>query len=178
MGSKSIQTARYLRRLNREKTCCSVLRVITLITTILFSWICDIGCGYGIISNANAGDNWPESYALFGEMLVAAAILLTVGCVFILIRRYLPSLILSIIAIALIIVATIEIVTYASDSAFYSKLMDMPASEVYCLELLPTLLPALCMLILSLIAHCGNQGQERRREKKERENATAPSILD
>lgn len=73
------QTAASVRRERVLRICCISLRILLILSTVLCVWITDIGCAWGWIKNARAGENWPMDFVAYGQTMIAAAALLTAG---------------------------------------------------------------------------------------------------
>ena len=92
---------------------------------VLCVWITDIGCAWGWIKNARAGENWPMDFVAYGQTMIAAAALLTAGAVLVLLHRNRTALIPATAGITLCMAALYRVTSYAAESGFYSKIMEM-----------------------------------------------------
>lgn len=177
-----MQTAARYRRRRMEKIICMLLRIVLVLTTILFCWITDLGCAFGWMRNARAGENWPLEFVGYGQMMVAASAFLTLGVVLVLLcrRNWLnwAAVGAGSTGIILCLIALYRVSSYAADSGFYSKLMDMPVDTLYRMEILPTLVPYGCLVLLAWIQFFSVEARDERMGKKQREEAKAPSILE
>ncbi len=179
MGKVSYQKYNKIGR--SERNFCIVLRVLICIFVVGIVWFECIGCGWGVLDNARSGTNWPENFAVYGQMLLFTAFLLTVSAVLVLIHRknWINWLAvgLATIGIVLCIVATVRISAYAEENGFYSKLLDISAASLYRLELYPAIFPYLCIVLLGLFQFFGTDAQELRRLRKQERDAEAPKIV-
>ena len=55
--------------------------------------------------------------------------------------------------------------------------MEMPAATLYRLQLLPVLVPYVCVVVLGLLQFFSAEAVQRRQEKKRQDSAKAPSVL-
>ena len=78
-ASCPIPTAAQLKKQRVRRVSCIILRILLVLSTILFTWITCWGCGLGWISRARAGSNWPMSFVGYGQMLLVGSGLLTRG---------------------------------------------------------------------------------------------------
>lgn len=170
-------TASQYRRMRREHVICVILKCALVFTLVLFVWITDIGCASGWIKNARAGENWPPEFVRYGQMLIAASILLTAGTVLVFLRRNWIAVGVATVGMILCLIAVFRVTAYAADSGFYSQLMDMPVDTLYRMEILPTCIPYACLIAIALIQFFSVESKEKRREKRRREEQEAPSIL-
>ena len=132
------QTAASVRRERVLRICCISLRILLILSTVLCVWITDIGCAWGWIKNARAGENWPMDFVAYGQTMIAAAALLTAGAVLVLLHRNRTALIPATAGITLCMAALYRVTSYAAESGFYSKIMEMQADALYRVEILPT----------------------------------------
>ena len=56
-ASRPIPTAAQLKKQRVRRVSCIILRILLVLSTILFTWITCWGCGLGWISRARAGSN-------------------------------------------------------------------------------------------------------------------------
>lgn len=176
--TKGKQTAAAYRRARIERIVCTILRFILVMSTILFVWITDLGCAFGWMRNAKAGENWPMAFVAYGQTMIAASVLLTVGAVLVLLRLNRTALLTASGGITLCMIVLYRVTTYASESGFYSKLMDMPADVLYRTEILPTWIAYGSLAALALMQYFSFETRRARRAKKQKENMKAPSILE
>ena len=76
------QTAASVRRERVLRICCISLRILLILSTALCVWITDIGCAWGWIKNARAGENWPMDFVAYGQTMIAAAAFMFSGNAF------------------------------------------------------------------------------------------------
>lgn len=176
--NKGKQTATRYRRSRLEHGATIALRVILLLATVLFVWITDLGCAFGWIRNAKAGENWPADFVGYGQMMIAAVVFLTVAVVLVFLHRNWISMGVGAVGMTLCMIALVRVSAYASDSGFYSRLMDMPADALYQMEILPTWVAYGCLVALALLQYFSFDAKTARRTKKRQEEAKAPSILE
>ncbi len=86
-ASRPIPTAAQLKKQRVRRVSCIILRILLVLSTILFTWITCWGCELGWISRARAGSNWPMSFVGYGQMLLVGSGLLTLGTVLVLLCR-------------------------------------------------------------------------------------------
>ena len=79
--------------------------------------------------------------------------------------------------VTLAMLALYRVTAYASEHSFYSRLMEMPAATLYRLQLLPVLVPYVCVAALGLLQFFSAEAVRRRQEKKRQDSAKAPSVL-
>ena len=79
--------------------------------------------------------------------------------------------------VTLAMLALYRVTAYASEHSFYSRLMEMPAATLYRLQLLPVLVPYVCVVALGLLQFFSAEAVRRRQEKKRQDSAKAPSVL-
>ena len=79
--------------------------------------------------------------------------------------------------VTLAMLALYRVTAYASEHSFYSRLMEMPAATLYRLQLLPVLVPYVCVVALGLLQFFSAEAVRRRQEKKRQDSAKAPSEL-
>lgn len=175
---KTIQTAAYYRRRKRQNVCCMLLRVMMIAAVVICVWYIDLSCALGWIRNARAGENWPADFVGYGQMMIIAVVLLTAAAVLVLFRRNWIALGVSAAGTVLCLIPLVRVASYAADSGFYSRLMDMPADRLYYMEILPTLLVPVCVTALALIQYFSISEKAGRMAKKQSEQQHAPSILD
>lgn len=179
--NRPIPTVAQLRKRRAHTVCCWILRGLLVLTTILFTWITCWGCGLGWISRARAGSNWPIEFAGYGQMLLVGSGLLTLGTVLVLLCRKnwlnWAAAGSATAGVTLAMLALYRVTAYASEHSFYSRLMEMPAATLYRLQLLPVLVPYVCVVALGLLQFFSAEAVQRRREKKRQDSAKAPSVL-
>ena len=179
--NRPIPTAAQLRKRRAHTVCCWILRGLLVLTTILFTWITCWGCGLGWISRARAGSNWPMSFVGYGQMLLVGSGLLTLGTVLVLLCRKnwlnWAAVGSATAGVTLAMLALYRVTAYASEHSFYSRLMEMPVATLYRLQLLPVLVPYVCVVALGLLQFFSAEAVQQRREKKRQDSAKAPSVL-
>ena len=147
-ASRPIPTAAQLKKQRVRRVSCIILRILLVLSTILFTWITCWGCGLGWISRARAGSNWPMSFVGYGQMLLVGSGLLTLGTVLVLLCRknWLNWAAAGSAAggVVLCLLALYHVASYAKEHSFYSQLMQMPAATLYCVQILPVILPFVC----------------------------------
>ena len=79
--------------------------------------------------------------------------------------------------VTLAMLALYRVTAYASEHSFYSRLMEMPVATLYRLQLLPVLVPYVCVVALGLLQFFSAEAVQQRREKKRQDSAKAPSVL-
>ena len=180
-ASRPIPTAAQLKKQRVRRVSCIILRILLVLSTILFTWITCWGCGLGWISRARAGSNWPMSFVGYGQMLLVGSGLLTLGTVLVLLCRknWLNWAAAGSAAggVVLCLLALYHVASYAKEHAFYSQLMQMPAATLYCVQILPVILPFVCVTALGLLQFFSPEAVQRRRDRKLADSAKAPSIL-
>ena len=193
-ASRPIPTAAQLKKQRVRRVSCIILRILLVLSTILFTWITCWGCGLGWISRARAGSNWPMSFVGYGQMLLVGSGLLTLGTL-------LSSIVSAAVAgtvlvllcrknwlnwaaagsaaggVVLCLLALYHVASYAKEHSFYSQLMQMPAATLYCVQILPVILPFVCVTALGLLQFFSPEAVQRRRSRKLADSAKAPSIL-
>lgn len=147
-ASRPIPTAAQLKKQRVRRVSCIILRILLVLSTILFTWITCWGCGLGWISRARAGSNWPMSFVGYGQMLLVGSGLLTLGTVLVLLCRknWLNWAAAGSAAggVVLCLLALYHVASYAKEHSFYSQLMQMPAGDAV-LRTDPAGDPALCL---------------------------------
>ena len=78
---------------------------------------------------------------------------------------------------SLCLLALYHVASYAKEHSFYSQLMQMPAATLYCVQILPVILPFVCVTALGLLQFFSPEAVQRRRDRKLADSAKAPSIL-
>ena len=133
-ASRPIPTAAQLKKQRVRRVSCIILRILLVLSTILFTWITCWGCGLGWISRARAGSNWPMSFVGYGQMLLVGSGLLTLGTVLVLLCRknWLNWAAAGSAAggVVLCLLALYHVASYAKEHSFYSQLMQMPLSAL------------------------------------------------
>lgn len=170
-------TATQYRRRKVQKVLGILLKIVLVLSMILFVWITDLGCAFGWIKNAKAGENWPPSFVGYGEMMIAASVLLTAGAVLVFLRRNWISLGVGTVGIVLCLIPMFRVTAYAADSGFYSRIMDMPVDTLYRMQILPTLIFYGTLAALALLQFFSVEAKQQRIQKRKQAEAEAPSIL-
>lgn len=171
------QTAASVRRERVLRICCISLRILLILSTVLCVWITDIGCAWGWIKNARAGENWPIDFVAYGQTMIAAAALLTAGAVLVLLHRNRTALIPATAGITLCMAALYRVTSYAAESGFYSKIMEMQADALYRMEILPTWVAYGSLAVLAVLQHVSPADTQKRLARKRGEKAQAPPII-
>ena len=83
----------------------------------------------------------------------------------------------AVVLIVLCLLALYHVASYAKEHSFYSQLMQMPAATLYCVQILPVILPFVCVTALGLLQFFSPEAVQRRRSRKLADSAKAPSIL-
>lgn len=152
-ASRPIPTAAQLKKQRVRRVSCIILRILLVLSTILFTWITCWGCGLGWISRARAGSNWPMSFVGYGQMLLVGSGLLTLGTVLVLLCRknWLNWAAAGSAAggVVLCLLALYHVASYAKEHSFYSQLMQMPAGDAV-LRTDPAGASALCHCVSGL----------------------------
>ncbi len=176
-----MQTAAQYRRRRAQKGICIFLRILLILTGIVCCWVIDLGCALGWIRNARAGESWPLEFVGYGQMMIAASVFLTVGAVLVLVhrRRWMnwAGIGVGTVGILLCMIPLYRVSSYAADSGFYSKIMDMPADALYRMEILPTLVVYGSLAALALVQFFSIDDKMRRNRQKHQESRKAPSVL-
>lgn len=172
-----IPTAAVYRRTRIQRMAMVCLRILLVVTTVVFVWIIDIGCAAGWISNAAAGENWPSDFVGYGQMMIGASVLLTAAGVLVLCRKNWIGLGIGSVGILFCLIPLIQVASYAGESGFYSRIMEMPVKQMYYMEILPTLLAYGSLAGLAVLQHFSQESRAARRKKQEAQNRKAPSIL-
>lgn len=177
-----IQTAAQYRRRRIQKIICIFLRILLIFSGIVCCWVVDLGCALGWIRSAKAGENWPLDFVGYGQMMIAASVFLTVGAVLVLVhrRRWMNWVGIGVgtVGIFLCMIALYRVSSYAADSGFYSKIMDMSADALYRMEILPTLVVYGSLAALALVQFFSVDARMRRTRQKHQESQKAPSVLE
>lgn len=177
-----MQTAVQYRRRRVQKGICIFLRIVLIVTVIACCWVIDLGCALGWIRNARAGENWPLEFVGYGQMMIAASVFLTLGAILVLPdrRRWMnwAAMGAGTMGILLCMIALYRVSSYAADSGFYSKLMDMSVDRLYCMEILPTLAVYLSLTALALLQSFSVDARRQQIRKKRQESTKAPSVLE
>ena len=171
------QTAASVRREQVLRICCISLRILLILSTVLCVWITDIGCAWGWIKNARAGENWPMDFVAYGQTMIAAAALLTAGAVLVLLHRNRTALIPATAGIALCMAALYRVTSYAAESGFYSKIMEMQVDALYRMEILPTWVAYGSLAVLAVLQHVSPADTQKRLARQRGEKAQAPPII-
>ena len=159
------QTAASVRRERVLRICCISLRILLILSTVLCVWITDIGCAWGWIKNARAGENWPMDFVAYGQTMIAAAALLTAGAVLVLLHRNRTALIPATAGITLCMAALYRVTSYAAESGFYSKIMEMQADALYRMEILPTWVTYGSLAVLAVLQHVSPAEKKHRHRR-------------
>ena len=158
------QTAASVRRERVLRICCISLRILLILSTVLCVWITDIGCAWG----------WIVAY---GQTMIAAAALLTAGAVLVLLHRNRTALIPATAGIALCMAVLYRVTSYAAESGFYSKIMEMQVDALYRMEILPTWVAYGSLAALAVLQHVSPADTQKRLARKRGEKAQAPPII-
>ncbi len=177
-GNRSMQTASLYRRRQRQNAICIILRIILTAGTLFFVWFVNLSCAWGWIKNARAGENWPPDFVGYGQMMIAASVLLTAAAVLVLFRRNWIALGIGTAGIVLCLIPLFRVAAYAAESGFYSRIMDMPVDKMYYIEILPTGIVYICIAALSVLQHTSVDAKAARIEKKLEEERPVPSVFD
>lgn len=161
------QTAVSVRRERVLRICCISLRILLILSTVLCVWI----------KNARAGENWPMDFVAYGQTMIAAASLLTAGAVLVLLHRNRTALIPATAGITLCMAALYRVTSYAAESGFYSKIMEMQADALYRMEILPTWVAYGSLAVLAVLQHVSPADTQKRLARKRGEKAQAPPII-
>ncbi|MGN1403329.1 MAG: hypothetical protein ACI4XB_03300 [Ruminococcus sp.] len=177
-----MQTAVQYRRRRVQKGICIFLRILLILSGIICCWVIDLGCALGWIRNAKAGENWPLEFVGYGQMMIAASVFLTIGAVLVLVhrRRWMnwAGIGVGTVGILLCMIPLYRVSSYAADSGFYSKIMDMSADTLYRMEILPTLVVYGSLVLLALVQFFSLDARMQRIHQKHRESQKAPSVLE
>ena len=138
---------------------------------------CDVMAALGWISSAQAGENWPIHFVDYGYIMLFAAAVITVGVVLCLLGWNRISMCLGVTGTVICFIVTQIVVNYANDAGFYSTLRGMPAGAVYQGAVFPTAIVCVLLIALALMQFFSMESVQKRREKKQRENAEAPKIV-
>lgn len=170
-------TAKRRRRDKIRQVIQDIFRVLLIIAALCFTFL-NLGQGQGWISNATAGENWPERYITFGWLMIWGTIFLLAGTVLCLLKRDILAMILGTLGAASCVIMTALFASYADESSFYSDILDTEVSTMYYLEAIPTLVAWLSLMVVALLHFTSEEAVQKRRKKKEAEEAPAPPILD
>ena len=153
-----------------------VLRIALVLATVIFVFS-DIAAALGIIASAKAGENWPLYFADYGYILIAGAVMLAAGTVLCLCRCSRIAVLISSAGTVTAIVIMQLIANYADEAGFFSDIRNMPASAVYQQAILPTVIVTVLLIALSLMQFFSMDEVEKRKRRKQAENAEAPRIV-
>ena len=167
------QTAASVRRERVLRICCISLRILLILSTVLCVWITDIGCAWGWIKNARAGENWPMDFVAYGQTMIAAAALLTAGAVLVLLHRNRTALIPATAGITLCMAALYRVTSYAAECGFYSKIMEMQVDALYRMEILPTWVAYGSLAVLAPARFSGGYAEASCQKKGRKSTGTA-----
>ncbi|MFR4393388.1 MAG: hypothetical protein ACLT29_03440 [Ruminococcus callidus] len=67
--------------------------------------------------------------------------------------------------VVLCLLALYHVASYAKEHSFYSQLMQMPAATLYCVQILPVILPFVCVTALGLLQFFSPEAVQRRRDE-------------
>lgn len=180
-ASRPIPTAAQLKKQRVRRVSCIILRI-----RWCFPPSCLPGSPAGAADWAGSavpepGSNWPMSFVGYGQMLLVGSGLLTLGTVLVLLCRknWLNWAAAGSAAggVVLCLLALYHVASYAKEHSFYSQLMQMPAATLYCVQILPVILPFVCVTALGLLQFFSPEAVQRRRSRKLADSAKAPSIL-
>ena len=115
-------------------------------------------------------------FVAYGQTMIAAAALLTAGAVLVLLHRNRTALIPATAGITLCMAALYRVTSYAAESGFYSKIMEMQADALYRMEILPRGSPT-AVLRCSPCSSTFSGGYAEASCQKRGEKAQAPPII-
>lgn len=166
----------------KKKYFLTVIKIIMMILTVIYSLLMVCLAGAGLIYNS---DSYGSSITALGVFLIVSGVLMTAGAVLCLFRKNLPNIIsifFSIGGLILCLVMLFRLVAHA-DSAGWSDNYNMtPVSDMYMSRILPVIAPVGLSVMVALMRLFSYAGAEERRLKKkkriEEENKPVPKIVE
>lgn len=171
------QTMERMRAKDRKMKIVRILLRAVLLLVTFYSVFCNAMASMGWISSAQAGENWPIHFVDYGYILLFATGVLAAAVILCLFGLSRTSMCLAVPSTIVCFIVTQIVVNYANEAGFYSTLRDMPAGSVYQDAVFPTAIVCILLIILSLMQYFSMESVQKRREKKQRENAPAPKIV-
>lgn len=165
-------------RIGKKSTPMTVLRVILAVLTLIYPVFMVGLTGAGLIYNS---ESYGESITRMGVVFIIAGAAMTIGTVLVLLKKNIISMIFNASGFALCMLMLAKLVDHA-DRAGWSNAHTMePISSMYITRIIPVVMPFVLAITIALIQFFSYEEREKRRmrkqEKKAKENATAPSIV-
>lgn len=165
-------------RVIRKSVPMTVMRAILVLLTLVYPLFMVILSGAGLVYNS---DSYGEDIVRIGALLIASGVAMGIGTLLVMLKQNIASVIVEIPAFALCMTMLNKLVTHA-DSAGWSNAHTMePISSMYITRIIPVVMPFVLAITIALIQFFSYEEREKRRmrkqEKKAKENATAPSIV-
>jgi hypothetical protein len=159
-------------------------KAVMLVLTAIYPLFMVMMTGAGIYYNRSS---YGAAFGRYGIVLIVSGAVMAAGAVLCLFRKNLPNLIspfLSVGGFAACMVILSKLVRRAKADGWHGSGMyeNVSASYTFQTRLIPCILPVALAVTIALCQYfsydLGEVRRERRRIKDERENASAPSIID
>ncbi len=169
---------------SKQKTYMTVMKIILIVLTLIYPVFMTMLTGAGIISNRASYGSRITSY---GACLMLSGALMTAGALLCMSRRSTQNLLSALISssgFALCMTVLIKLIKHAESAGWtgIAKYEGVPVSDMYRTRVGPVIAPFLLTILISAIQYfsydCGEERRLRKKARKDKENAPAPSILD
>lgn len=168
-------------KISKQHPIMTVFKVITLFLTLVLSCMMPVLSGAGLIYNR---ESYGGELVRVGVLLIISGAVMTVGAVLCLFRKNIPNVIAIILSaggFALCMTMLHKLADHADKSGWSDKYTMAPISDMYRSRLMPGIIPAVMIIIIAVVQlmsyDLAQQREEKKRVKKERENAPSPSII-
>lgn len=156
----------------------TLAKIILSLLTAVFPMFIVIMTGAGLIYNRAS---YGEELFHTGIFFIISGILMTVGVIFVWLKQNIASIICSCSGFGLCMLMLYKLADHADKSGWSDKYTMLPISDMYISRIMPTIIPFLLAVLISIVQFFSYEAAEKRREKKrvreEKENAPAPPII-
>lgn len=147
-----------------------ILKIIMAQLTAAYSLVMVCCAGAGLIYN---GDSYGSKISAMGAVFIMSGIAMTIGAILCLFRRSISnfiSLIFSAGGLTVCMIMLNRLCVHADDAGWHDNVTMLPASDMYMTRVLPTIIPAVLAMIISVI--------QIRSARNRRRNRNDSSIFD
>ncbi len=132
----------------KKKSAVLILKLALIAFTLIYPLFMVIMSGAGLVSNS---ESYGSKLTFTGILLILSGVMMTAGTVFLLLRKKIPSLLLSSAGFIICITAMLKLIRHADNAGWYSHISMQPAGDIYFARIFPVIIPFILTAAISII---------------------------
>lgn len=169
------------RSVRKKLSLFTAFKAMTLVLTLYYSLAMPVLSGAGLIYNR---ESYGERLAGTGILFIISAVLMTIGAIFCMFRKNFTNALspfLSVVGCVICMVMLCRLTDHADAYGWTDKFTFAPVSDMYKTRIIPCIAPVAATVTIAVIQFfsydLSTLRREKKRKKKETENAPSPSVL-